>query len=309
MNTDITFTMIKKIIAFSLICSFHVNASLSIKRLESQADLSNYTVTNQSEKFSFKVYFDNELEEVASQSLPILSDIYSNLAANAGLKPSDVNWAEVAFVTDKDYIPPRTNGSVRWTVVHEKSAELSKSAIKKLYVFIAHEQTHSIQKVLSCKTPRWFDEGQAMWNELKVTKSWNNQIAVGERNSYEEAYKNLKGDLNLDRWGGVHVKPEAIQRQLSPEQKQKMKEDPNYSPPGPFSFGPDDLISDESNAEARYFSSLTIFEYLENELGMENIKHLFHDIYQMENCDSAGLQNFIKTKYKVDISIFFKKST
>ena len=292
-----------------MIFSFQVNAVLAIKKSESGEDLASYTVTNQISQFSFKVYFDNELEEVASQSIPILNDLYSDLASNAGLQPSNITWAEVAFVTDEYYIPPRKNGAVRWKIVHEKSQKLSRSAIEAVYVFIGHEQTHSIQNVLSCKSPRWFDEGQAMWNELKVTKLWNNQIAIKERSRYETAYKSLKGDLDLDSWGGIQVKPEAIQRQLTSEQKQKMKEDPSYSPPGPFSFGPDDLISDESNSEARYFTSLTIFEYLEKELGMENLKLLFNNIYQLKNCDSDILQELIQAEYQLDISNFFDKST
>jgi hypothetical protein len=301
--------MIKIILIFSLISSFQVNAVLTIKKSESGEDLASYTVTNQSSQFSFKVYFDNELEQVASQSIPILNDLYSKLASNAGLQPSNITWAEVAFVSDKDYIPPRKNGAVRWKIVHEKSQNLSRSAIESFYVFIGHEQTHSIQNVLSCKSPRWFDEGQAMWNELKVTKLWNNHIAIKERRRYENAYKNIEGDLNLDSWGGIQVKPEAIQRQLTSEQKQKLKEDPSYSPSGPFSFGPDDLINDESNSEARYFTSLTIFEYLEKELGMKNLKLLFNDIYQMKNCESDSLKEFIQVEYKTDISIFFDKST
>jgi hypothetical protein len=121
--------------------------------------------------------------------------------------------------------------------------------------------------------------------------------------------KTLKVILTWIVGGGIQVKPEAIQRQLTPEQKQKMKEDPSYSPPGPFSFGPDDLISDESNSDARYFISLTIFEYLEKELGMENLKLLFNNIYQMKNCESDSLKEFIQVEYKTDISNFFDEST
>lgn len=306
---DVPFKMIIKMIAFSLVFSFQVNAAFTIKKLEPQDDLASFTVTNKSNQSTFKVYFKKELEGVASQSLVILNDIYSKLAYNAGLQPSNITWAEVAFVTDENYIPPRKNGAVRWAVTTKVSDKLSKKTIEKLYLFIGHEQTHSIQNILSCDSPRWFEEGQAMWNELNVTKYWNSQIAIDERTSYEVAYKELKGDLNLEAWGGIQVKPEAIERQLTEEQKQEMKENPNYSPPGPFSFGPDDLISDESNAEARYFSSLTIFEYLESKLGIDKLQLLFKDVYQMKNCDSDSLTKHIKNEYKLDISNFFEKSS
>ena len=217
------FKMLKKIIAFSLVFSFQVNAALTIKKSEPKDDLASFTVTNKSNQSTFKVYFNDELEGLASQSLMILSDIYSKLAFNAGLQPSDITWAEVAFVTDEKYIPPRKNGSVRWAVTSKTSDKLSKKTIKQLYLFIGHEQTHSIQNALSCESPRWFEEGQAMWNELKVTKYWNGQIAINERSRYELAYKNLKGDLNLEGWGGIKVKQEAFKRQLTEEQKQKMK--------------------------------------------------------------------------------------
>jgi hypothetical protein len=306
---DVPFNMIKKIITLSLLFSYQVNAALTTEKSEPKDDLASFTVINKSNQSSFKVYYNKELEGVASQSLVILNDIYSKLAYNAGLQPSNITWAEVAFVTDENYIPPRNNGSVRWAVTSKVSDMLSKKAIEKLYLFIGHEQTHSIQNVLSCDSPRWFEEGQAMWNELKVSKSWNSQIAIDERLRYEEAYKNLKGDLNLEKWGGIIIKQEAYERQLTEEQKQKIKENPSYSPPGPFSFGPDDIISDESNAEARYFASLTIFEFLESKLGMDNIQLLFKDVYKMKSCESGILTKYIKKEYKLDISNFFEKST
>lgn len=67
-----------------------MNADLAIKKSKHGEDLASYTVTNPNSQFSFKVYFDNELEQVASQSIPILNDIYSNLASNAGLQPSNI---------------------------------------------------------------------------------------------------------------------------------------------------------------------------------------------------------------------------
>ncbi|GAA0361317.1 hypothetical protein GCM10009092_27040 [Bowmanella denitrificans] len=145
-----------------------------------------------------------------------------------------------------------------------------------------------------------------MWNEQKTTKAWDERVAREERQRYQTAFQNLVGELNLDNWGAMQVKPDAIERQLTPEQKKKKQQDPSYSPPGPFSFGPDDIVSDESNTSARYFVSLTIFEFLEEKLGLKKLQEAFNDIRKSESCSSAELKKLIRDKYNTDISSFFK---
>lgn len=68
--------------------------------------------------------------------------------------------------------------------------------------------------------------------------------------------------VDLDRWGGVAVKREAMLRQLSPADRRRAEADPSFVPAGPFSFGPDDLESDEANAPARYQAAWQVFEAL-----------------------------------------------
>jgi len=298
--------MLKKlaILATCLTC-LNATASIKIDEITKANDLAGFNVTNTTNNQKFDVYYAPELKSAAFQALSVLDKMYTELAVNAGAVPKDVKWAELAFVTDENYIPPRSEGVVRWKIVHPVQENLSDIAIERIHLLISHEQTHSIQSRIVCDSPRWFEEGQAMWNELKVAEKWNSDLAHAERLSYEQKFREIEGDLNLDNWGGIKVKPEAIQRQLTPEQKQKMEEDPSYFPSGPFSFGPGDFISDESNTEARYFVSLTIFELLEKRLGSDKLKSLFNDVYQMSSCESEELKEFIKSKYGVDISSFF----
>jgi hypothetical protein len=282
-----------------------VFAEQEVSKVDKKEDLPSFIVSDKDRNFSFKIFFEEELENIAKESWPILNKLYVDLALNAGLLPSEVNWAEIAFVTDENYMPPRKNGIVRWKVVHPVADKLSGAVIEKLYVFIGHEQTHSIQNKIICDSPRWLEEGQAMWNELKVTEKWSSAVARAEWLRYEQDFKNLNDDLNLDGWGGIIVKPEAIERQLTSEQKMKMKEHPNYSPPGPFSFGPDDMMSDESNSGARYFVSMQIIDYLEKQLGNEKLKLFFNDVYKLESCSSSDLKELLKEKYETDVSAFF----
>jgi len=285
--------------------SLNVSAAVKVDEINNSYDLPSFSVSNTTNNQSFNVYYTPKLKSVAFQSIEILDKMYAALANNAGLLPKEVKWAELAFVEDENYIPPRSEDVVRWKIVHSVQEELSDKAIEQIYLFISHEQTHSIQKRITCDLPRWFEEGQAMWNELKIAQNWNSSSYKKERQSFEQEYKQIEGKLNLDGWGGMMVKPEAIERQLTPEQKQKMKDDPNYSPPGPFSFGPGDLMSDESNTGARYFASLTIFELLEKRLGNDKLKSLFKDVYTMTSCNSAELKEIIKSNYGVDLSSYF----
>lgn len=76
----------------------------------------------------------------------------------------------------------------------------------------------------------------------------------------------------LNRWGGMRVKPEAILRQVSAEEREKIKADPHYTPAGPFSFGPGDMISDESNTPPRYEAAWRVFASLEAAYGAARVE-------------------------------------
>lgn len=228
----------------------------------------------------FRVYFDKSSARVAEDSIPILAAFYRELAEITGVDGGQVNWSSVAFVQNAEYNPPRRGGEVRWKVVIDSNGQLGPTGITDLYSTIPHEQVHAIQGTFASGLPRWFNEGQATWAGLKVTERWRPELARKERASLAQANKAATGTLNLPKWGGVQVKPEAILRQLTPEQRERMQKDPTYQPPGPFSFRPDDFISDESNARARYGASLEIFERLERSAGRKRLHAWFRSVWQ-----------------------------
>lgn len=221
-------------------------------------DLPGVRVLDRARGLVFRVYYDSASQAAATAALPRLADLYAAVAEAAGADPGRVEWAAVAFVTDTAYVPPRTRGEVRWTVLVEPGGALGARGERDLYVVLPHEQVHSVQSSFGLSVPRWFQEGQAEWAGLAVTRRWRPALADAERREKLVAF----GDSSrrLASWGGVTVKREAIIRQMTPEQRARFAQDSTYMPPGPWKLGPGDMISDESQTVARYGAALALFE-------------------------------------------------
>lgn len=139
-----------------------------------------------------------------------------------------------------------------------------------LLVVMPHEETH-LSQMGGKGLPRWFNEGHAEWTGLHVTKQVAPDLAASERASAAAEFAKL-GGAQLGAWGGLRVRPEAIERQLSAEDRARRLKDPSYTPPGPYNFGPDDLAEDNSSGPGRYGAALALFDGLEKRHGRESVQ-------------------------------------
>lgn len=220
---------------------------------------------------TFSVFREGVDGAIAGNHSRDLARAYRIVSEAIGVEPSDVSWAQVAFTRDSGYQPPRVQDVTRWVVPLERSGSLGSKGMWALYQLVPHEQVHSIQGLFG-PLPRWYSEGMAEWAGLKATAVLAPSIEAERRAQHDQQLAAATRPLSLASWGGVQVKPEAFLRQLTPEQRRKKEADPNYSPPGPFSFTPEDFVSDESNTAARYAASLALFEAIEAEAGPEGMR-------------------------------------
>ncbi len=137
----------------------------------------------------------------------------------------------------------------------------------------------------------------AEWAGLKVTERWAPNLAQARRAKRRRTLEASPGPLKLASWGGVTVKREAFLRQVTPEVRARMEADPRYMPPGPFSFGPGDMISDESNTLARYAGSLALFEALEQKAGAERMQAWFRAVWQADGKLDTGRLTVLAREY------------
>jgi hypothetical protein len=227
-----------------------------------------------------RVYYEGEVEGLARRYVPTLVSMYAELAHLVAADPGEIVWSAVAFVQDPDWVPPRHPGEVRWSVLVDSLEELGPRGRQDLFRTLPHEQVHAIQHALSPGLPRWFSEGMAEWAGLHVTNRFAPELAEGRRARLHAAFESLGENLNLSGWGGVTVRREAILRQVTPDQRARMESDPSYMPPGPFRFGPEDMISDEANTPARYGGSLALFEMIERTVGREDMHAWLGAVWQ-----------------------------
>lgn len=242
-------------------------------------DLASVRAMDTASHVVFRVYFDSTGRSAAMASIPVLAKMYAQLGKLTGSAPPGVEWAAVAFVRDTGYTPPRIGDEVRWSVTVESSGQIGERGEHDLYVVLPHEQVHSIQSSMSGGAPRWFQEGQAEWAGLQVTEQWRPQLALARRHETFAAFNGRL--LHLALWGTVKVKPEAILRGMTPEQRARHARDSTYMPPGPYTFGPGDLISDESESMARYGASLALFTKLEHAKGRQSLVEWFEKLWDM----------------------------
>lgn len=243
-------------------------------------DLPSIKTTDLKNGAVFQVYFDEASAPVAEKSIPTLAAFYRELTQLTGVEGGKVKWASLVFTQKNDYIPPRREGDVRWIIPTDKNGQLSEHGTLDLYLTIPHEQVHAIQKSFTPQfTARWFKEGQATWIGLKVTERWKPELARKERETLAAEQQKTKEPLNLRKWGSVQVKGGAIMRQLTPEDREKIKQNPGSITSGSFTFSKGDIVSDESNAKARYGAALNIFEEIEKKAGINKINDWLKGIW------------------------------
>ena len=252
---------------------------------------------------SFLVYRSPDDAEVVNASSEAMSLAYRVLADAIGINPEDIQWAEVAFTRNESYVAPRDKqGVVRWVVPLSAAGAMGAAGEEQLFSTIPHEQVHALQKAFG-ELPRWFSEGMAEWAGLRATKRVSPALYAARKEELDAAARSATAPPDLKSWGGVKPKPEAIFRQLTPEQKQRMAREPGYFPPGPFTFGPDDFISDESNTFARYAASLRVFEAMESASSDEAMRAWFQAVRDLPSPKTTSdIVKLAKEIAGVDIS-------
>ena len=246
-----------------------------------QGDLPSVRAMDAARGLVFRVYYDSVSRQAALNAVPILADMYAELAQNTGANGAMVEWAAVAFVSDRSYVSPRIGNEVRWTVTVEPTGAIGRAGERDLYVTIPHEQIHSIQSSLVGKTPRWFSEGQAEWAGLIVTEQQRPVFAVTERREKAAAFSGVP--RRLSSWGGITISQKAMLRQMTAEQRAHHAQDPTYMPPGPWTLGSADMISDESELSARYGAALALFAGIERAKGRDQLANWFRQLWKEGN--------------------------
>lgn len=220
------------------------------------------------------VYYDGPLAEAAARArAACFAGQIALLERVLGDDRVGVHWDDVVFTSQADYAPPRGEGNpTRWIIRIDGAGALVASEDLMVLSTIPHEQTHKYQARLGSNTPRWFREGHATWVGLKVLSKLDAAVGAAQVSEREANFASATEPLALRDWGGVQPTQEAILRQLSPEDRVKFLNDPTFQANGAFTFGPGDLVSDESNSPARYGGAWRIFTGLEDRHGAASVQ-------------------------------------
>lgn len=266
-------------------------------------DLAYLRAVNLTSGAVFRVYFDEISKPEAEKAVPVLAQLYEEVASLTVADAGKVNWAAVVFSTDENYVPPRNEGEVRWKIRVDKNGKLGAQGIKDLYQIIPHEQTHALESTFIPKSPRWFSEGLASWVEANILKKWQPELARQWREESAVERAKVTVPLNLKGWGGVSVKREAILRQVTSEVRARMEKDPTFMPPGPFKLQPGDFLSDESNTAARYAEALNLFIKLDERAGRQKFQNFLKGIWeQISELNTDEIAARINKQLNMDIS-------
>jgi hypothetical protein len=216
-----------------------------------------------------RLYHDPELANAAASKAACFMGVLDLLPAALADTQRNLVWSPVVLTRNEHYIPPKRDGELRWVIVFT-SADWDSKSINFLLDVMPHEEVHFRQGD-SIKLPRWFAEGHAEWVSLQVTEQIRPDLAHNSRAKHAKEFAKL-GAARLGSWGGTQVKSQAIERQLSKEDRELQAKDPSYVPPGPFRFGPDDFAEDNSNENGRYGAALALFNGLEQRHGRSAVR-------------------------------------
>lgn len=226
-------------------------------------DLPYYEAHSRLSGSSVRIYHDPELADAAASKIACFMGLLDMLPAAIPDTRRNVAWSPMVITRNANYIPPKRDGELRWANVFASNT-WDASTIAFLLDTMPHEEVHFAQG--GFKLPRWFAEGHAEWASLQVTEQVRPDLAGRGRARYADAFARL-GKARLGSWGGVRVKPEAIERQLSAEDRERRARDPSWQAPGPFSFQPGDFVEDDGDEEGRYGAALALFDGLERRHG------------------------------------------
>lgn len=241
-------------------------------------DLPYLRITDRESGGRMNAYYDPAAQPAAWARAACLGAQIRLLHAETGRVWRNAHWSSVVFTPRADYIPPRDTSEKRWTIATAPDGTLTPAGQKMAVVVMPHEQVHAFQQRAGADTPRWFHEGHAVWISRKVVAVLAPAEARADALEGARALQVSTEPVALARWGGMQVKPEAILRQVSAEEREKIKANPHYAPAGPFNFKPDDMVSDESNTAARYEAAWRVFASLEAAHGTSRVGAWVRDL-------------------------------
>ncbi len=239
----------------------------------SEIELKSFRVTAMSSGAFIRVFYDQGSERIARARAACLGEQILAIERLVADKRRGAEWDSVVFTQNADYIPPRTSGSVtRWTVNVAPNGTLPLSGHYMVVSAIPHEQVHLWQRRLGASLPRWVAEGHATWIQRQITPAFDPIVAAKVNRTSDRKLQNYKGSFDLEQWGSVQPKREAIMRQVSPEDRARMNTDPSYNPTGSFTFRPDDFEGDVAADAAGYPAANAIFVGLARKYGVSAVQ-------------------------------------
>jgi hypothetical protein len=244
--------------------------SVKITHSTRGGDLPYFQARDDASGASIRVYHDASLKRLAGRKVRCLSSLLSVLRAYIPDRSRHIVWSPMVITRDPEYRWERSKQEPRW-VLRLPDGVWRGDADAFLFVTIPHEQVHVRQMALSAaRMPRWFLEGHAEWAGLHATALVRPSLADAKRRNVLAA-KEKRGAMNLKAWGSIRVKREAILRQLSPADRARAEQDPQFTPEGPFEFRPGDYEAPIPE-DAYYGGSLAVFEALERRHGTQSVE-------------------------------------
>jgi len=269
-----------------------------------EGDLPKLRVTHVATGAWMNVYYDASSEAAARGRAACFGGQLALLEGEIGDSRTNAHWDDVVFTSRSDYAPPaRGAGATRWIIGTTQQGELGQAAQETILSTLPHEQMHAYQTRAGARLPRWVSEGHATWIGLKVLSRLDPVLGAAETSKARTNLAASTQPLALGEWGGVQPKREAILRQLSPEDRVRIENDPTFRPDGAFRFTSDDLISDESNSPARYGGAWKIFVDLEERYGAAAINGWVAEVTSKEGgLRSADAAASVQSRFNEDIT-------
>jgi hypothetical protein len=208
---------------------------IQVRKFEAgPGDLAYYEARSAATGSSVRLYHEADLDAAAASKAACLMGMLDLLSAGLPHLRGAVVWSPIVLTHDVNYIPPKRDGELRWATVF-RSTTWEPENLHFLLDVMPHEETHLSQAMGGERLPRWFAEGHAEWASLQVTEQVNPVLAASARARRAEEARKL-GQAQLGAWGGIRVKPEAIERQLSAADRERRARDPDFVPSGPYNF-------------------------------------------------------------------------
>jgi hypothetical protein len=240
---------------------------IKVERLAAAAgDLAKLRITDQQSGGWLLAYYDASGERAAYARAACLGAQLRLLALELGDMPPQQQWFSAVFTTDSHYIAPPGETVNRWKIPLEADGSLGPQGQSMIVLTMPHEQVHRFQMRAGADVPRWMEEGHAEWISRKIRRQIAPTAAKEDEDRFRQWFDRATQPVSLENWGAMRVTREAIMRQVPPEERRKMQDDPTYTAPlsgRSFSIGPGDMVSDESNLKARYEASWRLFRDLE----------------------------------------------